>query len=81
MILSKSIGVCHSLHGGPLPTRQRLSCLVIAACFASADAFALPVGAQVVNGTATMVQAGNVLTVTNSNGAIINWQQFNINAG
>ena len=81
MILSKSIGVCHSLHGGPLPTRQRLSCLVIAACFVSADAFALPVGAQVVNGTATIAQAGNVLTVTNSNGAIINWQQFNINAG
>ncbi|MCM2308833.1 MAG: filamentous hemagglutinin N-terminal domain-containing protein, partial [Sulfuritalea sp.] len=61
--------------------RQRLSCLAIAACFATADAFALPVGAQVVNGAASMAQTGNVLTVTNSNGAIINWQQFNIDAG
>ncbi|MDZ4252243.1 MAG: filamentous hemagglutinin N-terminal domain-containing protein, partial [Sulfuritalea sp.] len=61
--------------------RQRLCCLAIAACFATADALALPVGAQVVNGAASIVQAGNVLTVTNSNGAIINWQQFSIDAG
>ncbi|WP_310452564.1 filamentous hemagglutinin N-terminal domain-containing protein, partial [Sulfuritalea sp.] len=61
--------------------RQRLSCLAIAACFATADALALPVGAQVVNGAASIAQTGNVLTVTNSNGAIINWQQFNIDAG
>ena len=64
-----------------LQVRQRLSCLAVAACFVSADALALPVGAQVVNGTAGFNQAGNVLTVTNSNGAIINWQQFNISAG
>jgi len=61
--------------------RQRLSCLAIVACFATADALALPVGAQVVNGAASIAQTGNVLTVTNSNGAIINWQQFNIDAG
>jgi len=64
-----------------MSVRQRLSCLAIAACFVSADVFALPAGAQVVNGTATLNQVGNVLTVTNSNGAIINWQQFNIDAG
>ncbi|MDP2825829.1 MAG: filamentous hemagglutinin N-terminal domain-containing protein, partial [Sulfuritalea sp.] len=58
-----------------------MSCLAVAACFVSADALALPVGAQVVNGTAGFNQVGNVLTVTNSNGAIINWQQFNIGAG
>ncbi|MDO8788808.1 MAG: filamentous hemagglutinin N-terminal domain-containing protein, partial [Sulfuritalea sp.] len=80
--MSKSVRTCRShAPANSLHIRRRLSCLAIAACFASADAFALPVGAQVVNGTATMAQAGNVLTVTNSNGAIINWQQFNIGAG
>ncbi|MFH1873266.1 MAG: filamentous hemagglutinin N-terminal domain-containing protein, partial [Pseudomonadota bacterium] len=61
--------------------RQRLACLAVAACFVTADAFALPIGAQVVNGAASIAQTGNVLTVTNSNGAIINWQQFNIDPG
>ena len=60
---------------------QRLSCLAVAACFATADALALPVGAQVVNGAASIAQVGSVLTVTNSNGAVINWQQFNIDPG
>ncbi|MCX7145166.1 MAG: filamentous hemagglutinin N-terminal domain-containing protein [Sulfuritalea sp.] len=35
----------------------------------------------VVNGAATFNQVGNVLTVTNSNGAIINWDKFSIKAG
>ncbi|MBI3096068.1 MAG: filamentous hemagglutinin N-terminal domain-containing protein, partial [Rhodocyclales bacterium] len=58
-----------------------MSALAVAACFAAADASGLPLGAHVVNGTANIAQVGNVLTVTNSNGAIINWQQFNIDAG
>ena len=70
----------HAL-GRALPERQRLCCFAIAACFGMADALALPVGAQVVNGAASITQTGNVLTITNSNGAIINWQQFNIDAG
>ena len=45
----------------------------VAACF-MADP-------TVVNGSATFNQAGNTLTVTNSHGAIINWQQFSIGAG
>ncbi|MCF8200096.1 MAG: filamentous hemagglutinin N-terminal domain-containing protein [Sulfuritalea sp.] len=35
----------------------------------------------VVNGAATFNQAGSVLTVTNSNGAVINWDKFSIQAG
>ncbi len=40
-----------------------------------------PTGAQVVNGTASMAQCGSTLNVTNSPGAIINWQCFSIGAG
>ncbi|MBI5792338.1 MAG: filamentous hemagglutinin N-terminal domain-containing protein [Rhodocyclales bacterium] len=40
-----------------------------------------PTNPVVVNGTASFNQAGNVLTVTNSNGAIINWDKFGIKAG
>jgi len=39
-----------------------------------------PTGAQVVNGTVTMQQAGNLLTITNSPNSIINWQSFSIGA-
>lgn len=41
-----------------------------------------PSGPQVVNGTATFSNpSANVLNVTNSNNAIINWQSFNIGQG
>jgi filamentous hemagglutinin family protein len=42
---------------------------------------ALPTDPVVVNGTASVSQTGNVLTVTNSHGAIIDWQSFGIAAG
>ncbi|MDZ4251221.1 MAG: filamentous hemagglutinin N-terminal domain-containing protein [Sulfuritalea sp.] len=54
--------------------------LLIASAIA-VPAFSNPQGAAVVNGSATFSQAGNVLTVTNSNGAIINWNKFSIAAG
>ncbi len=60
--------------------RQQLLSLSVAACF-SAGAYALPTDPVVVNGMASFNQAGNVLTVTNTNGAIINWQTFGIAAG
>ena len=44
-------------------------------------ALANPQGAQVVQGTATLEQKDKTLTVTTSNGAVINWQQFNIGVG
>jgi filamentous hemagglutinin family protein len=43
-------------------------------------ASANPVGPQVIHGTASIVQSGNKLTITNSPNAIINWQSFSIGA-
>ena len=49
---------------------------------ASQGASANPQGAQVVQGTATFANpSANVLNVTNSRNAIINWRQFNIGKG
>ena len=62
------------------PVRNRLIVAAIAACFVSASAWSNPTGPQVVNGSASFNQAGNLLTVTNSNGAIINWNTFSIGA-
>ncbi|MDO8466031.1 MAG: caspase family protein [Gallionella sp.] len=54
--------------------------LTITACF-STLALANPVGPTVVNGAATVVNNGNNMTVTNTPGAILNWQQFSIGQG
>jgi len=48
---------------------------------ATQQALANPVGANVVAGSAGFAQAGSTLTVTNTPGAIINWQSFSIGAG
>jgi len=64
------------------PTRAvRLGLVAVAACFCVAPVLSNPVNPVVVNGTASFNQVGNVLTVTNSNGAIINWDKFSIQAG
>lgn len=47
----------------------------------SATSLALPTDPSVISGAATFSQVGNVLTVTNSNKAIIDWVKFNIAAG
>ena len=60
-------------------TRKRLIVVAISACF-STPAWANPSGPQVVNGSASFSQQGNLLSVTNSNGAIINWNTFSIGA-
>ena len=64
-----------------LSTPVRLGVVAVAACFISAPVLSLPVNPNVVNGVASFNQAGKVLTVTNSNGAIINWNKFSIAAG
>ena len=62
--------------------RLRLKFFVfILACSFGLQAQANPSGAQVVSGTANIKQSGNLLTVTNSPNAIINWQGFSIGAG
>jgi filamentous hemagglutinin family protein len=54
----------------------------VAGCFAGAPALAqLPTNPVVVSGSASFSQTGNTLTVTNSNGTIINWNTFSIGAG
>ncbi len=63
-----------------LPQLQpRLSVLAVAACFVG-TALALPNGANVVSGQATFQATGKTLTVTNTPGAIINWNGFSIRA-
>ena len=64
-----------------LSTPVRLGVAAVAACFISTPVLSNPLNPTVVNGAATFNQAGNVLTVTNSNGAIINWQKFSIQSG
>ena len=64
-----------------LSTPVRLGVAAVAACFIAAPALSNPLNPTVVNGAATFNQVGNVLTVTNSNGAIINWDKFSIKAG
>ncbi|MES2877686.1 MAG: filamentous hemagglutinin N-terminal domain-containing protein [Pseudomonadota bacterium] len=59
----------------------RLLPLLIVAGLSTASAWANPGGAQTVNGQVSYSSAGNVLTITNSPGAVINWQSFSINAG
>ncbi|MGG7605803.1 filamentous hemagglutinin N-terminal domain-containing protein [Massilia sp. BKSP1R2A-1] len=51
----------------------------VAACYGSAQA--APTSPQVVAGQATFSQQGKVFSITNTPGAIINWQSFNVNAG
>lgn len=55
----------------------------VATCFAAAPAWSLTETDLVkkVNGTATFNQVGNVLTIANSNGAILEWARFGIPAG
>jgi filamentous hemagglutinin family protein len=65
---------------GTASLRRRLLPLLIAGCFAG-NAIANPLGPQVVNGQAGFINQGNTLSVTNTPGAIINWQSFSINPG
>lgn len=60
--------------------RLKVASIAIAV-FLSPLALANPVGPTVVNGAATVVNNGNTMTVTNTPGAILNWQQFNIGQG
>src|SRR3989304_1842096 len=68
-------------NSSPFFARKRLIVVAVATCFSTAPAWANPTAPQVVNGAASFNQAGKLLTVTNSNGAIINWNTFSIGAG
>ncbi len=55
--------------------------LALLTAMGASSLIANPQAPQVINGQATLVQNGNTLTVTNTPGTIINWQQFNIGRG
>src|SRR3954463_1268797 len=63
--------------GQRLDVRYRVSVVAVALCFAG-TAMANPAGPTVTSGNATFATSGNTLSVTNTPGAIINWQQFSI---
>jgi filamentous hemagglutinin family protein len=54
--------------------------VAVASCFVAGAAFANPNGPSVVKGNATIVQNGNLLQITNTPNAILNWQSFSIGA-
>jgi filamentous hemagglutinin family protein len=54
---------------------------LLACALAGGVAFANPTGPQIVAGQVSIVGSGNQLSITNSPGAIINWQSFSISAG
>src|SRR5262245_20569890 len=59
---------------------RTLAAAAVSSCFVAPAALANPTGANVVRGTAAIHQAGNLLQITNSPNAIINWQSFSIGA-
>jgi filamentous hemagglutinin family protein len=62
--------------------RRKACALLLAACYlAGPAAQAAPTLPQVVAGQASFNQQGNVFSITNTPGTIINWQSFNIGAG
>jgi filamentous hemagglutinin family protein len=62
--------------------RRKAGALLLAACYLAGPAVqAAPTLPQLVNGQATFNQQGNVFSITNTPGTIINWQSFNIGAG
>lgn len=62
----------------PRRVRRLQRLLAWLTAFGAATAAANPQGAQVVSGQAKFDLQGNTLTVTNTPGAIVNWQTFNI---
>jgi len=59
--------------------RLSTAALCVAACFGAAHA--APTSPKVVAGQASFSQEGNVFSITNTPGTIINWQSFSVNAG
>lgn len=60
--------------------QRKLVSAAAASSFAVGVAFANPTGPTVVNGAVNIHQQGNLLQITNSPNAIINWRNFSIGA-
>src|SRR6476661_6059996 len=61
--------------------RLSRAALCVAACFGVGSTAAAPTLPKVVAGQASFAQDGNVFSITNTPGTIINWQSFSVNAG
>jgi len=80
--MTKNTEMCSRTHTGKqLNLRRRILPVMIASCFGCGIAFANPVGPQVINGQVNFSNQGNLLSITNSPGSIINWQNFSIAPG
>ncbi len=60
--------------------RRAAIAVAVASCFGAPAVLANPTGPAVANGQASFHQQGNLLQITNSPNAIINWQSFSIGA-
>ncbi|MFZ5502216.1 MAG: MBG domain-containing protein [Pseudomonadota bacterium] len=69
--VSRQATTTHHVHLKPV-------CAALLFAFSVQGAQANPLGGAVVNGQADIVSSGNTLTVTNTPGTIINWQDFSI---
>ncbi|OGS90137.1 MAG: hypothetical protein A2Z95_08580 [Gallionellales bacterium GWA2_60_18] len=69
------------LHRKPPQFRLRPICAAVLLASAMQAAQANPTGGEVVNGEASISSSGNTLTVTNTPGTIIHWQDFSIGSG
>lgn len=58
--------------------RRTLLSMAVAGCFGVGVALAQPMGPQVINGSVNFATQGNILNITNTPNAIINWQGFSI---
>jgi len=63
-----------------LQFRLKPACAAVLLALSIHTAQANPLGPTVVNGQASFATGGNTLTITNTPGAIINWQGFSIGA-
>ncbi len=67
-----------TMAGKAVAFRHTLLSVAMAGCFGAGVALAQPVGPQVINGSVNFSTQGNVLNITNTPNAIINWQGFSI---
>ncbi len=65
----------------PQTFRLKAAVAAVAVCFAPVVWAVNPTGPTVVHGTVNFSNQGKTLLITNTPGAIINWQQFNIGKG
>ena len=67
-------------HMRPAAFKPKLLALSVAACFGmtATDGMANPTGGSVASGSASIAASGNVLSITNSANAVINWAGFSI---